>query len=273
MYYLGSILEQGYFAHTVMNQAFNRTEEAVGSLDMSMITQNTKDAVVINNLLKGETAAQGRTIYNSNSAISMIQTFDAGVDAIGEQLNAMRALATKAATGVYGNSDVAVMQDQFMDGGKRINRITKKTRHGTYTLLDNDQKDATFYVGHGHSISIDSRDLGVDTRSIDFMGNAAGAVQLVDGATLATQGYKAYLKEQLGVLAQQVAMADYDISKAMNYNMDVPNIEFAKELANQVITDVMADNITALHTQGNTSSFSLALIQDDIEQPYLWQYG
>ncbi len=273
MYYLGSILDKGYFAHTVMNQAFNRTEEALGSLDMSMITQNTKDAIIINNLLKGETAAQGRTIYNSNSAISMIQTFDAGVDAIGEQLTAMRALAAKAATGVYANSDVAVMQDQFNDGGKRINRIAKKTRHGAYTLLDNDQKDATLYIGNGHSISIDSRDLQVDTRDIDFVEDAAGAVQFVDAAALATQDYKNYMKEQTDLLEQQVAMADYDISKAMNYNMDVPNIEFAKELANQVVADVMTDNFTALQAQGNTSSFSLALTQDNIEQPYLWQKG
>ncbi len=96
MYYLGSVLQKGYFAHTVMQQAFNRTEEAMDALDLSVFSKNLSDAAIISNLLQGETAAQNRTIYHANSAISMMQTFREGANTIAHALEKMSNVAAVA---------------------------------------------------------------------------------------------------------------------------------------------------------------------------------
>ena len=270
MYYLGNALQQGYFAHTVMQQAFNRTEEALDALDMSVFSANTSDAAILSNLLKGETAAQSRIIYHANSTISMIQTFREGARTIANTLGGMSTIAARAATGVYSGLEVAAMQDQFNDLGIRINRTAKETRYGPYRLLDQDEQNVSLAVGTGFSVSLDRKDLSIDTEPLSLERDAKGVIDTIHQLSVAARAYRDYLDVEIGEMAQQVAMAEYDISQAMGYGMHIPNAEFAKQVVKEVLAGVTADNRVALQAQGRPSSMTLMLARDNLSEPYRW---
>ena len=270
MFYLGSALQEGYFPHTVMQQAFNRTEEAMDALDMSVFSANTSDAAIIGNLLQGETAAQNRIIYNANSAISLMQTFREGARTIANSLTGMSTIAARAATGVYSGLEVAALQDQFNDLGIRINRTAKGTRYGPYRLLDQDKRDVSLAIATGFSVSLDSEDLGIDTGPLSLEQDAKGVIATIDQLNLKASAYRNYLNAEIGKMDQQVAMAEYDTSRAMGYGMHIPNPQFAQQIVKEVLAGVTADNKVALQAQGRPSSATLMLMQDNLSEPYRW---
>ncbi|MCH8215395.1 MAG: hypothetical protein IH892_01350 [Planctomycetes bacterium] len=270
MYYLGSVLQEGYSAHTVMQQAFNRTEEAMDALDMSESSENTSDAAIIGNLLQGETAAQNRTIYHANSAISMMQTFREGARTIANTLAGMSTIAARAATGVYSSLEVEAMQDQFNDLGIRVNRTAKKTRYGPYRLLDKDEQNVSFALGTGFSVSLDRKDLGIDTEPLSLERDAKGVIVRLNQFVAEATAYGNHLDEVRAVMQQQVAMAEYDISQAMGYSMHIPNAEFAKGVVKEAVAAVTADNKVALQAQAKPSSMTLMLARDNLAKPYRW---
>ena len=273
MYYLGSVLQKGYFAHTVMQQSFNRTEEAMDALDLSVFSKNISDAAIIGNLLQGETAAQNRTIYHANAAISMLQTFGEGARTIANILAAMSTIAARAATGVYSSLEVEAMQDQFNDLGILLNRTAEGTRYGPYRLLDQDKQNVSLDVGIGFSVSLDGKDLGIDTEPLRLERDAKGVIDTVNQFHAAATAYGAYLDVEIGQMAQQVAMAAYDVSQAMGYGMHIPNAQFAEQVVKEVVAGVTADNKVALQAQGRTSSMTLMLAKDNLSEPYRWLYS
>ena len=253
MYSLGNALQGGYLARTVMQQTFNRTEEAMDALDMSVFSQNTSDAAIINNLLRGETAAQNRTIYHANSAISMMQTFREGANTIAHALEQMSSVAAVAATDVYTALEVAALQDQFNDIGILVNRTAQETRYGPHRMLDEDERNVVLDIGTGVSVSLHRMDLGVDTASLSLEQDARGVIAAVTDLKLAALTYRDYLDAEIGEMAQQVAMADYDISQATGYSMHIPNAEFAEGIVKEVVADVAVDSMVALQAQGRPS--------------------
>jgi hypothetical protein len=259
MYNLGNALEQGYLAHTVMQQSFSRAEEALDGLDLSVFSENTSDAAILSNLLQGETAAENRIVYQANSAISLMQTFRQGANLIAYALEKMAGIAGVAATGVYSELEVTAMQDQFNDLGSLINRVAKETAHGPYRLLGKDEKDVALAIGTGLSISLDRVDLSIDAESLRLEQDARAVIGTVMAFQQTALGYQGYLSAEIGKMEQQVAMADYGLTRAMGYGMHIPNEAFALEVVKDVVAAVTADSIVALQAQGRPSSMTLML--------------
>ena len=158
------------------------------------------------------------------------------------------------------------MQDQFNDLGIRVNRTAKKTRYGPYRLLNKDEQNVSFALGTGLSVSLDRKDLGIDTAALSLERDARVVIGDLQGFRLAALAYRDYLDAEIGEMEQQVAMADSDISQAMGYSMHIPNAEFAEEVVKEVLAGVTADNKVALQAQGRPSSMSLMLAH--LSEPY-----
>lgn len=270
MFYLGNTIERGYAAHTVLNRPYSRTHEAFKSLDITDPSDNSSPAVVIHNLLQGSTAALGRTIYTANTSISMLQTFDLGVDSIAHTLTQMAKLAAKAVTNVYSESELAVMQDQFDDLVDEVNESAEETSYKDYYLLNSDNNAVTIYIANGHTVTIESQDLTY-TGATDLTAEVQQVIIALDEAQAAVTDYQAYLREEVDLMEQQIAMAESEIAQAMDYGMHIPNQAFARELAHEVMADISTDRLISLQTQARVNPSQVTLGNRNLRQPYIYQ--
>jgi flagellin-like hook-associated protein FlgL len=272
MFQLKNTLEQGYSAHMVLNRPYSRTHEAFKALDVTDQSKNTSAEVVIHNLLQGNTAAQGRVIYNANTTISMLQTFDLAVNSIADVLSQMSKLADQAATDVYSEPELAVMQDQFGDLVDQVKETADETNYEDYYLLKSDTNAVTIYIANGHSVNVKSQNLAF-TGATDLTEKAKEVVTAVDEAQSAVESYDAYLKAEIDLLKQQLAMAQAEIARQMDYGLHVPNGAFAQELAHEVMGDISGKRVLALWAQSNVNPTQLMLGRKNPKQPYIHQYG
>ncbi len=272
MFNLENTLARGYSAHMVLNRPYSRTHESFKSLDVTDQSVNTSTEVVIHNLLQGNTAAHGRMIYNSNTTISMLQTFDVGVGSIVDALNRMSKLAAQAATDVYSEPELAVMQDQFGDAVDQVNETADETNYEDYYLLKSDSEAVTIYIANGQSVNIKSQDLTF-TGATDLTKEAKEVVTAVDAAQAAVESYRDYIKRETDLLKQQVAMAHAGIAQEMDYGLHVPSEAFAQELAHEVMADISAKRVLSLQAQSNVNPTQLMLGRKNLKQPYIHQYG
>jgi len=272
MFYLENTLAKGYSAHMVLNRPYSRTHESFKALDVTDQSVNTSAAVVIQNLLQGNTAAQGRVIYNANTAISMLQTIDSGANSIAEALKQMSKLAAQAATGVYSESELAVMQDQFGDSVDQVNEAADETNYEDYYLLKSDSNAVTIYIANGHSVNVKSQNLAF-TGATDLTNKAKEVVTAVDEAQSAVESYRAYLKRESDLAKQEVAMAQAGIAQEIDYGLHIPNGVFAQELAHEVMADISTKRVLALGAQSNVNPTQLMLGRKNPKRPYIHQYG
>jgi len=228
--------------------------------------------VVIQNLLQGNTEAQGRVIYTANTAISMLQTFDLGAQSIVDALSRMSRLAAQAATDVYSESELAVKQDQFDDLVDKINETAEQTDYKDYYLLNSDTSAVAIYVANGQSVNIRSQDLTF-TGATNLTEKAKEVLTAVDEAKSAVEAYRAYLKREADLLGQQLAMAQAEIAQEMDYGLHIANEAFARELAHEVISDISAKRLLALQAQSDVNPTQLMLGRKARKQPYIHQYG
>jgi len=272
MFYLENTIGRGYAAHTVLNRPYSRTHESSKSLDKTRQSGNSSVAVVIQNLLQGNTEAQGRVIYTANTAISMLQTFDLGAQSIVDALSRMSRLAAQAATDVYSESELAVKQDQFDDLVDKINETAEQTDYKDYYLLNSDTSAVAIYVANGQSVNIRSQDLTF-TGATNLTEKAKEVLTAVDEAKSAVEAYRAYLKREADLLGQQLAMAQAEIAQEMDYGLHIANEAFARELAHEVISDISAKRLLALQAQSDVNPTQLMLGRKARKQPYIHQYG
>ena len=216
--------------------------------------------------------ASGTADYTANTAISMLQTFDQGVTSIVNALREMAKLAAKAATDVYSESELAVMQDQFDDLVDRVNETAEETEYHNYYLLDGRNKDVTIYIANGQSITIASQDLSYSGVT-DLTKKAKAVVTAIDSAQSTVSDYGSYLEGEAALLEQQIAMAESGIAQEMDYGMHVPNEVFAQELAREVMANISGNRVVALQAQSGISTGQVVLGRRNLKQPYIYQYN
>jgi len=247
MFYLGHILDYGYYAHVVLRQSTGISHEAVTSPDVTTDTKNTSNAALMHNLARGELSMQGRMIARAQYGLSMLQTLAQATDSILETLSDMLALAQMAATGVYSDSEVAVMQDQFDDAADLIAETAESTTFDGHHLLDNDAAAVTLHLGNNVYIELSTRDLTF-SRDVSLSDNAADAVQSVQQAMVRVQAYRDDLSTEQEYMEQQAALALYEVSRIMGYGMDILSHDMALEISQAIINALWADTTQALQT-------------------------
>ena len=239
---LGQILGTDNLAYRSLYSVTNRPADAIQTSTPTDSSKPDSDTIVIARLLQGDIAAQGQIIHNSQTTISMLQTFDAAAAGIIETLTKMAALATSAQTGVYSDAERALIQVGFEDLAQTISAVAGLTQVNGYPLLSGDGDTVRIYIGNNTSVDIESTDLGFSIENLDLVSDADGALDAVNQALSKTSEYRAYLGTQMDAQASQVAIADSQVAQQMGYSLDVCNQDLAQQLALEVISKRMAQN-------------------------------
>ena len=245
MFSLGHILDTRYLAHTTLAPSYSLAADAIESLTLTESSQADSQAAIISHLLQGDIAAQGQAVYNSQTAISMLQVFDAAACQISETLAQMEALAKSAQSGVYSEAELALIQIGFEDLTQTINTVAEETEVNGYHLLAGDGDEVTIYLGNNTSTDILSTNLGF-TSDVDLTSDPAQALEAVADAASATSEYRAYLGARMDTLAAQVAIAESQVGRQLGYSLDLCNRDLARQLALEVVSEIMSQDVASI---------------------------
>jgi flagellin len=85
---------------------------------------------------------------NANDGLSLAQTAEAGMNAIGDHLQRMRELAVQSASGQYDSDNRSALDTEYQQLASEINRVISATNFNQKKLLDGTFSDGiTFQVG------------------------------------------------------------------------------------------------------------------------------
>ena len=124
-----------------------------------------------------------QAVRNSNDAISMLQTADGAMVAVGDMMQRMRELAVQSASDTNVTSDRTALNSEFTQLKNEIGRIATNTQWNGMNVLDGSANGATgafkFQVGASSGQTIDK------TIGSMALGTKAGATQVMSAANYA----------------------------------------------------------------------------------------
>ncbi|ROQ25884.1 lateral flagellin LafA [Gallaecimonas pentaromativorans] len=141
----------------------------------------------IANRLTAQTRGMAVAQRNSQDAISMLQTADSSLDEASSIVFRMKDLATQAANGTNGTSDVAAMSSEYGELSSELTRIMTKTTYGSgQTLLAGGKLGTgavTFQIG---ASSTETLSFNASTEITAITGGITTAGTAITGATAST---------------------------------------------------------------------------------------
>jgi len=140
------------------------------------------------NLILAETLdSQARgsqtAMENSQTGINALQTADAGLGSVNENLQRIRELSVQAANGTYGDDERDAIKNEISALTDEINRVANSTSFNKQNLLDGSSNNLTLQTGTNADSSKNSLNIG----------DALGSVKTEDLGLLSSDDLKTSL--------------------------------------------------------------------------------
>jgi flagellin len=150
--------------------------------------------LAISNRMTSQIRGFAKAIQNTNDAISMTQTANAGITNVQDVLQRMRELAVQASTGTLNPTDRAAIQTEVSQLKSQIDTIASTTNHNNIKLLDGSAQNVQIQTGvnAGQQISI-----GFDSMASKDIGIGSKAVVTSAGGTYSTSKFAALTASSL----------------------------------------------------------------------------
>ena len=118
--------------------ASNAASSSLSKLSSGSRVPTAKDdaaALAVGSKLKAEVAGLTQAGNNAAQAISLLQIADGALSTIGDMLQRMKTLATQSSSGQLGNSERALLNQEFTNLRSEVNRIANVTTFNGTTLI------------------------------------------------------------------------------------------------------------------------------------------
>ncbi len=123
----------------LLQNNYDNLGSSIQKLSSGMRINSASDdaaGLAISELMRADIASFSQGIRNTNDAISLIQTADGALQVIDELLIRMKELAEQSATGTYDANQRAIIDSEFQQLAKEIDRIANSTEFNGQTLID-----------------------------------------------------------------------------------------------------------------------------------------
>jgi len=154
---VSSLIAQNSMASNTLAQS-----KAMQQLSTGLRINGAKDdaaGLAIASKMTSQIKGLDQAVRNSNDAISMLQTADGALVAVGDMMQRMRELAVQASSDTNVTTDRGALNDEFNQLKIEINRISKNTQWNGMAVLDGtggDKGTFTFQVGANKGQTIDT---------------------------------------------------------------------------------------------------------------------
>jgi flagellin len=226
----------------------------------------------ISSRLQNDQVGIKKAIENTHQGISMLQTADGSLSQISSMLVRMRELAVQSSTETYTDSDRSMLDAEYTNLFKEIDRVAADTTfNNTINLLSSTDNSFIVQVGYlsnsDHRISIDLTNLNSDTTTIGMnaspdlstQSNAMTAINTIDAALNSMSEKRTFVGSYLNRLESTLADAtnlNENLTGSLSRIVDVDYaVESASMTQNQILRQAsvaalaQAKNVNASHFQ------------------------
>jgi len=228
----------------------------VAQTAISNLTENTNDdepVAIIRELLRSNVADIRQSANDANSAISMLQMFDAAATAISGKLDIMKELAEKTATGYYTSSEKVDMQQEFEGLATEINATANSTEYDGNKLFTSAGQTISLSLGNGLTTDIFAKDFSIDISGLNLATDAEGASAAIQNVITEFSEYSGYLTGQGTRLEDPMTKIDSDMAGAMDVDSSDFDINTAEEVVSSVAGMLLNDTSAFLDMQANVA--------------------
>lgn len=246
---VASIAAQRYLA-----KAQRESEKSLQALASgSRVAQPANDPAgfAIGERLRGQVSGIRQAKFNAESAQSLIQTAEGGLNEQNNILVRLRELAVYSASDTVGDDERGFLNTEFQQLSAEFDRIARSTRYGAKTLLTGTGEEFVFQIGaykgeeNNLKFKLESdttaSNVGIEGLDISDQDEAADSLEEIDDALLKVAGARATfgaVQSRLQYSIDHLAASAENLEAARSQITDADLAEETSKLArNRIIQD------------------------------------
>ena len=251
-------------AQREMSEHTKSIENASGKISSGSRVRNASDdaaSLSIGNKQKTSIRSQHQAIRNANDAIGQFQTAEGAMNEVGSMLIRLKELSLQASTGTLQDSDRGMLNNEYMQIRKEIERVARSTNFmGTNLLQDRSGKARDFMIGINDN----------DNSRISFSGAEISVTEfnlgLVDSSIVNAEEARinlGHIDQAIETLSSKRAKAgSYQnrIQTAIN-NLETTNINETSAMSRIMDADMAYESSEKIRSEGKLNAASSVLAQ------------
>jgi len=270
---ISSIISQNALSKN--QRAMQKTMESLST--GSRINRASDDAtgLAIAENMKTQINGLNAAVRNANDAISLLQTADSAMGAIGDMLQRMRELGVLAQNDTYSTAQRVAMNDEFVALQSEIDRVAENTQWNGMDLLNGTGGSAggasayTFQIGANANQTItvavpdmSTSSLSIDALTIGTVADAIDSVTALDDAISILNTRRSVIGSAINRLTYTVENLDSISQNAQMSRSAVADTDYAKATSDLARSQILQQAGTAMLAQANQQpNMVLALLK------------
>jgi flagellin len=255
-----------------LGRSYDALAKSVERLSSGLRINSSKDdaaGLAVRELMRADIAVIQQGSRNAMDAISMLQTMEGAMGSIDAVLIRMKELAEQAATGSYSAQQRNIMDNEFQQMKKEIDRIATTTNFNSINMLDN-SGSSYIHFGVNSFIEVKSVDVQasalIDSATISIAGadgsKAQDALTLVTEAIQRKDSARASFGYMMNRLESTNEVLNIQAENLMAAESRISDVDVATEMAALTRNQVLAQAGVAMLAQANTMpQMALTLLQ------------
>lgn len=270
---IGKWYAQGLSIWRSMNTQFNAANKALERIATGYRINRAADdpaGLAISEKMRAQISGLNQAGKNIQNGMSMLQTAEGALNETHAILQRMRDLAVQSASDTLTDDDRALIQTEYEELKKEIQRISKDTQFNQKNLINGDYKDQPFKIqagaNAGQTIDLYLGDASLsgmglpDTSSIGTREDAEKAISEVDDAINQVSKQRSKLGAYMNRLehAYNVTMNTHE--NLVSAESRIRDADIAKEMMNFTKASILqqaAQYAMAMHMQQGQSILQL----------------
>lgn len=270
---IGKWYAQGLSIWRSMNTQFNAANKALERIATGYRINRAADdpaGLAISEKMRAQISGLNQAGKNIQNGMSMLQTAEGALNETHAILQRMRDLAVQSASDPLTDDDRALIQTEYEELKKEIQRISKDTQFNQKNLINGDYKDQPFKIqagaNAGQTIDLYLGDVSLsgmglpDTSSIGTREDAEKAISEVDDAINQVSKQRSKLGAYMNRLehAYNVTMNTHE--NLVSAESRIRDADIAKEMMNFTKASILqqaAQYAMAMHMQQGQSILQL----------------
>ena len=270
---ISSIISQNALSKN--QRAMQKTMESLST--GSRINRASDDAtgLAIAENMKTQINGLNAAVRNANDAISLLQTADSAMGAIGDMLQRMRELGVLAQNDTYSTAQRVAMNDEFVALQSEIDRIAENTQWNGMDLLNGTGGSAggasayTFQIGANANQTItvavpdmSTSSLSIDALTIGTVADAIDSVTALDDAISILNTRRSVIGSAINRLTYTIENLDSISQNAQMSRSAVADTDYEKATSDLARSQILQQAGTAMLAQANQQpNMVLALLK------------
>jgi flagellin len=243
-----------------LGTSYDALAQSVERLSSGERINSAKDdaaGLAVSELMRADSAVIQQGNRNAQDGISMLQTMEGALGTVDDALVRMKELAEQASTGSYSNAQRGIMNSEFQEMGKEIERIANTTDFNGITMLNSASGSVTIHFGANSEVSVNMVDitrkgLGIDTASISTAASAQAALTTIGDAIKTKDSARASFGYKMNRLESSSSVLSIQAENLDQAESSIRDVDVATEMATMTRNQVLAQAGVSMLAQANS---------------------